>query len=155
VDVVLIRTEEGLKGLGEKSGKHYDEWRNHVRSLEVGQTVRFSWKKPRSLKFHGLHFALLTRVYEAQEQFQSFDAFRLWVQVGAGLCDLVPGPTGKPVAIPRSISFETMDDLEFADHHQAAKDFLRSSHACRFLWPMLPEAAAGRAIDELVAEFES
>lgn len=153
--IIVVKDETGhLAGLGEKNERAYNRFKRQVTSMEVGETLAFGWKKPRSPKFHRLHFGLLHAAFDAQEQFQLFDPFRMWVQVGAGHCDLLPGPHGKPVAVPRSIAWEEMDDNEFYEHHIAAVAFLRSVHAYRYLWPHLPNADAESCVNVILEQFE-
>lgn len=153
--VVIYKDETGkLAGLGEANARAYNKFRAAIAKLEVGETLAFEWKAPRSPGFHRRHFALLNYIYEAQEQFQDADAFRMWVQVGAGFCDLLPGPKGKPVAVPRSIAWATLDEVDFSEHHAKVVAFLRSRHAIRFLWPHLDDARADEMMDSLLHEFD-
>jgi hypothetical protein len=154
VDVVLIRTEEGLKGLGEKSGKHYETFRNHVKSMPVGETVRFTWKKPRSPKFHALFFAVIGNVFDAQEQFSTADQLRTWLTIGAGYAEFVPGPTGRMAAMPKSIAWEHMDDVEFHELVEAVWQFLRTPHARGFLWPGMSDKLSAEAVDRLLVSYD-
>lgn len=155
MDIVVVKDEQNkLRGFGEKGQRAWLRFRNAIEALEIGETLSFAWHKPRSPKFHRYHFAMLHAVYEQQEQFQDFDAFRMWCQVGAGHCELVPGPRGKPVAIPKSIAYESLDDNEFAEHHMAVCAFLRSTHACRFLWPEMSDVDADASINAILQEFE-
>jgi hypothetical protein len=154
-DVVLTRGPDGkLQGMGEKGARQYQRFLAAVKQLQPGDTMRFSFKLPRSPVFHRRHFAILNAVFEQQEQFASPEAFREWVQVGAGFCDLVPGPKGKPVAIARSIAWEALEEADFAEHHAAVVGFLRSTHCTRFLWPHMDDLAADTFIDNLLRSFD-
>lgn len=153
--VVVYKDESGkLAGFGEKGSRAWEKFRRTVEDLEVGETLDFEWRKPRSPKFHRLHFVMLHTVFESQEQFQQFDQFRMWVQVGSGHADLLPGPNGKPVAVPRSIAWAALDDIAFGEHHLEALRFLRSAHATRFLWPDLPDVDADSRVNALLGPFE-
>lgn len=153
-EVIVFKDEFGkLAGHGEKGGRAFARFLKAVRDLEFGETLRFSWWAPRSPGFHRRHFKILNQVFEHQDQFVDETAFRMWVQVGAGFCDLLPGPRGKPVAIPKSIAWDKLDDVEFAEHHAAVINFLRTRHATRFLWPDLNDAMADDMIESLLNEF--
>ena len=153
-EVVIFKDESGkLAGLGEKGARAWSKFQKLVRELEVGESLRFSWWAPRSQGMHRRHFVILNTIFEAQDQFVDEHAFRMWVQVGAGFADMFPGPKGKPVAIPRSIAWDKLDDVEFAEHHAAVIGFLRSVHATRFLWPWLDDKQADDMIDSLLREF--
>lgn len=69
--------------------------------------------QPRNYKFHRKYMALIKLAYEHQEEVQGFDNFRKRIQIMAGHYD---GPIiveGKPIYYPRSISFGSMDQIEF------------------------------------------
>lgn len=153
-DVVLVRGEDGkLQGLGDKGGRAYAKFQQKVRALEIGETLKFSYWLPRSPAFHRRHFAILGAVFGQQEQFADPEKLRMWLQVGADFCDLVPGPKGKPVAMPRSIAWENLDDAEFAEHHADVIGFLRSTHCTRFLWPQWSDLDADTFINNVLMEF--
>lgn len=143
-----------LCGAGEKDRVAYSRLRKQMENLEPGEIFTISCWFPRNSRLHGLHFAMLTSLFDRQEQFADPDQMRMWVQVGAGHCEFVPGPKGRMVAIPKSISFKAVDDAEFAEHHEKVKDFLRTEHARRFLWPHLSDDETAGMVDELLAEFQ-
>jgi hypothetical protein len=154
-NVILVKDEQGrLTGLGEKGARAWAKFRSTIESLVVGETIEFSWWAPRSPQFHRLHFAMLGAFFEAQDQFQDFEAFRMWVQVGAGFCDLLPGPKGKPVAIPRSIAWRKLDDNDFAEHHLEVVKFLRTEYVPRFLWPWLSDREGMEMVESILREFD-
>lgn len=154
-EVIVFRDEAGkLAGLGESGARAFAKFRAAVDKLDIGETLTFSWKAPRSPQFHRRHFAVLAAMFEQQDQFQDADAFRMWVQVGAGFCDLMPGPKGKPVAMPKSIKWDRLDDVEFAEHHAAVIAFMRSTHFTRFLWPWMTDLQADSMVDGILSEFQ-
>ena len=151
----IMRDDSGkLVGAGDKDKKAYAAFRQNVEALAPGELYQLTVWFPRNQKLHGLHFALLTTIYDNQEQFSDLDQLRMWLQVGAGHCDFVPGPTGRMVALPKSISFRAVDDQDFADHHEKVKDFLRTTHAKGFLWPHLPAQEQDAMVDTILSQFE-
>lgn len=155
MNVVVYRDATGkLVGLGDKGARAWARFQDRVRNLEVGETLDFEWKQPRSPKFHRLFFAMLHTLFDRQEQFADVDQLRAWLTVGAGYCEFVPGPTGRMVALPKSIAWSRMDDDEFRDLVAATWVFMRTQHAHRFLWPHLDAADAELMVEELLAEFE-
>ena len=154
-DVLLTKDERGqLAGYGDKGARAYRKFRDAIHDLEIGAFIKFSYRVPRSPKFHRLHFAMLKTFFDNQEQFSDDYQFRKWTEVGAGHCDFVPGPTGRMVAMPRSIAYEALDDEEFHDVHMGVRNFLRSEHARRFLWPMASNSETWNTVDLLLMEFE-
>jgi len=154
-DVVLYRDEQGkLAGLGEKGARQWSRFRRHIDGMGPGETLEFSWDKPRCPGHHRAFFALLSALFDRQEQFDTVDKLRAWVTVGAGECDFVPGPAGRMVALPRSIKFAKLGEPAFIELHLAVVAFLRTEHAQRFLWPMATALQADRAMEEMLQSFE-
>ena len=142
-----------IHGATEKDRKAYARFSSRIRDLEPGELFTLDCWFPRNPKLHGLHFAMLATIFDAQEQFADPDQLRTWLQVGAGHCEFVPGPTGRMVAIPKSISFRSIDDADFQAHHEAVKDFLRTDHARRFLWPHLGDEQTAEMVDVILSGF--
>ena len=153
-NMVLTKGDDGkLRGLTESDERRWTKFRAAVSVLGVGDTVKASFNLPRSPGFHKRHFLILASMFHCQDQFTSFEAFREWTQVGAGFCDILPGPKGKPVAISRSIAWEALDDADFAEHHAAVVDFMRSVHFSRFLWGHLDDAKGTHMVESVLQEF--
>jgi hypothetical protein len=154
--VLLMKNDQGrLEGFGERGSKTYNKFLAACKALEIGEMLSFSYTVPRSPKFHKLHFVMLRAFFDAQEQFESDYVFRKWSEVGAGHCKYAPGAHGRMVAIPLSIAYDALDDVEFSELHAQVKDFFRSEHARRFLWPHLTEQATWETVETVLAEFEA
>jgi hypothetical protein len=141
-----------LEGLSERDRKAYAKFRTRLATLG-DSSITFSWTEPRSGPYHRRFFALLNRLLDCQEQFQEIEHLLSWLKVGAGYADLVPGPKGKPVALPRSINFVTLDQAEFEPIAQAMISFMRTTYASRFLWPHLDDLRGAGMVDTVLAEF--
>jgi hypothetical protein len=154
--VIIVKNSQGkLEGFGQAGAKTYAKFRAAVDALEIGETLQFDYKVPRAPKFHRLHFAgLIHPLFEAQEQFADETQLRKWLEVGAGHCDFVPGPKGQMVALPRSIDYASLDDVEFGEVHEACKDFMCSEHCRRFLWPHLPSDMTSKTIETILMGLE-
>jgi hypothetical protein len=153
-ECVITKGQDGkLAGFGKKGVQDYDRWKRAVAALQPGELLHFSWREPRSPRHHRWFFALLGGLLERQEQFDTLDKLRMWLTVGAGHCDFVPGASGRMVALPRSIAFDKMDQAEFAAFNDEVQKFLRGEHAARFLWPQLTQAQQIEAVESLLAEF--
>jgi len=153
MDLILRKNRNGkLEGVGERSAKAFDGWRKHVREMEPGETIRFTWKKPRSPKFHAYFFGVLGSLFDLQEQFAKPEHLLDWVKVGAGHCVFHPGPNGQMVALPESISWEAMGDDEFREFVDAAWAFLRTERAGFYLWPLMTPQGRAEAIERLLED---
>lgn len=153
--VLITKDDSGkLVGFGQSGERTYVRFLAAVKKLEAGELLAFTYKVPRSPKFHKLHFVMLGRVFDAQEQYADEYKFRKWSEVGAGHCEYAPGPLGQMVAIPLSIDYESLDDEEFGKVHENVVAFFRTLHATRFLWPMLDDTDAGNAMAAILADFD-
>lgn len=141
-----------LEGIGERDKAAYAKFLSRMKTLG-DESITFTWREPRSGAFHRRFFAILNRVFASQEQFQDMEHLLTWLKVGSGHADLVPGPHGKPVAMARSINWETIDQAEFEPIAQSIWRFARSAHATRFLWPQLDDHHGLGMIESVLAEF--
>jgi hypothetical protein len=154
--VTLTIDERGKPaGVSERDCKAYAKFRKRLAEMSGKDSITFTWREPRSGPFHKRHFVMVGALYEAQEQFADPDMFRKWLEVGAGYCDLLPGPKGRMVAVPRSIAYERLDQADFEPIHEAVFAFARSEHARRFLWPHLTDAQTAEMVDAVLREFET
>ena len=151
--VVCMGNDGKLQGFGEKGARAWARFMRMLTGLRPGDTVEFSWHEPRSPGFHKRFFAKLNGLFEMQEQFEDVDRLRAWITVGAGECDFVPGPTGRMVALPKSIAWHKLDETDFRELARKVDDFLWSPHAQAFLWPHLSEARRYEMIELLDMEF--
>jgi hypothetical protein len=89
---------------------------------KFGDLVELKSSKPRNIKHHKLFFDLLEWVSENVDGYDSEDQVLHVVKIRMGHCDFVPDGRGGLIAVPRSISFPSMDEVEFANFHRRAID---------------------------------
>jgi len=70
-------------------------------------------KQPRNIRFHRKFFALLSVARDMADTEYNAEQFRAYVTAGAGYCEFITDKEGGVVAVPKSISFASMDDDEF------------------------------------------
>lgn len=110
----------------------YDEDYDEKKKLKLGATYEVSVKLTRNLQFHRKYFKLLALAWEFQNEvtteefFQnSFEKFRKTVEIAAGICDTIYSIERREfIDIPKSISFDQMDDAEFRNVYNRVKDVL-------------------------------
>lgn len=141
-----------LEGLTERDERAYAKFRKRVSELG-DSSITFQWCEPRSGSYHRRFFAMINALLDAQEQFDNVDHLLSWLKVGAGFADIVPGPKGKPCALPRSIAWAKLDQAEFEPIAESIMAFARSRYATRFLWPHLSDEDAGRAVFAIFSDF--
>lgn len=147
-DLIVCRGEDGkLQGLGEKGRRAWEKFRRVVEGLEVGETMGFSYRLPRSPNHHRFFFARLAELFARQERFDDDERLLEWLKVGAGFVDLMPGPDGTLVAMPRSISWVALDEQGFIEVHRAIRGFLMTPRAQEYLWPHLAPHARNQMVE--------
>lgn len=152
--VTLIQDEAGrLVGLTDSDERAYQRFIRKIKSL-AQSCITFEWREPRSGKFHRRFFKMVKTAFDAQERFDDIEQFRMWLQVGAGFADFLPHPEKGVVAIPKSIKYASLDQIEFEAVASRVWAFYRSEHARQTMWPHLSEAASWEMVETILLEFE-
>lgn len=143
-----------VDGLGERNRKAWRRFVTGLMHLEPGEMVDIKTNKARLGWFHRKHMALEQCVFEAQEKFETFDAFRVWVKVGSGFVDWFPGPKGGVIPVPKSISYAKLEQGDMEKVHDDMVAFLRTEHAGKTLWKHLQPMQRMEMIEAILASFE-
>jgi hypothetical protein len=153
--MVIYRAEDGkLAGFGERGRRAWLKFIKKVQELEIGETLQFEYRLPRSPVHHSFFFLKLTGLFERQERFDDLDRMLDWLKVGAGHVDLLPGRDGQMVAIPKSIAWHKLEEQEFIEFCRAMNDFLWTPYAQEALWPHLKVEQRYECIDNWHTEFQ-
>lgn len=104
--IYLKRTLTGFEPADEPSR---EQWRKY----KVGEVYRGNVVKPRDYTQHKRAFALLNLTYDNQERYTSFEHFRKAVAIQAGHVDELILLSGEIVFLPKSINYDSLDDIEF------------------------------------------
>jgi hypothetical protein len=142
-----------VDGLGETSRKQWRRFVNRLMKLEPGEIVEIRTHQERIGWYHRKHMALEQRVFEAQEKFEDFEQFRVWLKVGSGFVDWLPGPKGGVIPVPRSISYAKLEQVDMEKVHADIVAFLRTDHAARTLWKHLSDTQRIEQVEFLLAQF--
>lgn len=143
-----------VDGLGERGRKQWRRFVNGLLRLEPGEMVDIKTRKARSGPFHRRHMAMEQRIFESQEKFEHFDpGFRDWLKVGAGFVTWYPGPRGGVFPVPKSISYDQLEDDDMRQFHEDVVAFLRTPEAGATLWKHLAPAQRTEMIESLMAPF--
>ncbi len=152
-DLVIFKGQDGkLEGLGEKGRRAWAKFRKVVSGLEAGETVQFSYKLPRSPNHHKFVFARFQALLERQETFSDLDHLIVFLKVGAGFVEFMQGPGGQLVAVPKSISWASLEEQDFIEVKRAIWDFLWTEQAQAALWPHLDASQRYAMVDQWVRE---
>jgi hypothetical protein len=142
-----------VDGLGEQGKRQWRRLWKNIMHLEPGEMVDIKTHQDRIGWFHRKHMALEQAIYESQERFENFDAFRVWLKVGSGFVDWFPGPKGGVIPVPRSISYAKLEQVEMEKVHADMVQFVRQPHALKTLWPHLSEAQREEMIETVLGGF--
>lgn len=119
----LLNTASGLVPVDDYA---YDE----KKKLKVGEVYTAEIKQNRNYRFHKLYFALINCAWEYLPErqtrgFKSKENFRKYVEVAAGHCEPFYSPSKREwLEVPKSISFDTMDEAKFRDLYERVKDVI-------------------------------
>ena len=100
-------------------------------TLQIGKTYSVDIRLVRNPDFHRKYFAMLNCAWSllpqsVQEGFRSRENFRKYVQIAAGFSEPFFHPTEGFIDMPKSIDFESMDELEFQDLYQKVRTVIDS-----------------------------
>lgn len=100
-----------------------DESFDLFNSLDLDQEISFEYKekKQRSLGYHKLYWAMITAVLRNQAHYKTKENLHEAVKVRAGHYETIIPFKGDPFLIPKSISFDKMDSLQFDFFMREAK----------------------------------
>lgn len=81
--------------------------------INEGEVWECEIRKARNYKNHKRYFALLKLGFDNQDSFSSFDWWREYILIKAGIFDSCKTPDGSFLYMAKSIAFNNMDDYEF------------------------------------------
>jgi hypothetical protein len=90
-----------------------------LRRLKLGEVVTVEIHQPRNIHFHRKLMAMLRIIFDNQETYKSVDDLLELCKLRTGHCHTVETKYGE-VKITDSISFASMDNVEFADFYDRA-----------------------------------
>lgn len=168
VDITLVRQEEIqiteedkatvrrvlfgiINGLGDVNKKRWANFWNRVLKLQPGEMVDVRTHQARLGWYHRKHMNFEQKLFESQERFDNFDQFRMWLKVGAGHVDWLPGPKGGVIPVPKSISYANMEQAQMEVFHAQVLEFVQQEHATRTLWKHLQPQQQREYIDTVIA----
>ena len=120
---LVIKTEKGLRGATQPDHDAWTKFRRNLEAMKPGTWIRMEWARPRNGRFHRKFFALLQLVANNSEVYDTAEKALVAVKLVTGHFDLMVHPeTGEIVQIPRSISYDAMEQDEFDRFYSAAVD---------------------------------
>ena len=116
---------KGLFRRGEHGLVPLDDELPGWKRIKPGDIIEVEYVRPRSQQFHKLFWALLKLVADNQEKY-GMDEILDVVKIGVGHTRVIAMPGDFVFRVPKSISFASLDDDEFAAFFRSAVDFIIS-----------------------------
>ena len=115
---LVTKSNSGLK-------PSYDSDMEIYVKIPVGETFEIDYKKPRNVKFHRKFFALIRLAFENQEAYKLIDSMREHLIIHAGYSyEETNFITGEIKIKAKSISFASMDEIEFSNLYESVKNVI-------------------------------
>lgn len=113
--ILVKKTPSGLKPL-------YDSDYDNYSKIPLGEEFEIEYTRKRNSKFHRKFFALLKLAFENQQDYRNLDEMRKDLIIVAGYYDEhINLITGEVTKLHKSISFSSIDELQFSEIYEAVK----------------------------------
>lgn len=87
-----------------------------LKKIKLNKMVEVEITQKRNLKFLRKFFALINLVYQNQDHYNNIDHLRYDLTIESGFYNVRYNKfTGEEIIEPKSISFSSMDEVEFSD----------------------------------------
>jgi len=111
----LKKTSQGFIPCDEESVKAFNK-------IREGADIFVEFKPRRNMKLHKKYWALLNAVVINQDHYKTADNLHEVVKFKAGYYETIIPLEGEPFLKTKSISFHSMDNLEFESFYNVALD---------------------------------
>ena len=110
MEIYLIKTLSGhLKPA-------FDSDYENFKKIPLNEVFKVEYKKTRNIKFHRKFFALINLVFSNQEVYSNIEHLRKHLTIASGFYDTtICLETGAEIKEAKSISFSSMDEVEFSE----------------------------------------
>lgn len=109
MEITIIKTLSGV------FKPCYDTDYENAKKIPLNTPFTVKYTKKRNIKFHRKFFALLNMVYQNQERYNCIDHLRKDLTIASGYYEIRYGLSGEEIAEAKSISFASMDEIEFSE----------------------------------------
>jgi hypothetical protein len=120
---MLLKTPQGLRGATPADHEAWSKFRRRLETMKPGKWLRIEATSPRNGAHHRKMFALLQLVAENSETYNTVEKALVAVKLVVGHFEPAVHPqTGELIQVPKSISYESMDQDAFEAFYSAALD---------------------------------
>ena len=149
--VHVYKDESGrLRGVSAEDERNQRRWRKHIDSLAPGEVAEYDFEIPQNPAQKGKFMAMVRRLVNRTEAFDSMDAMREWIVVGAGYIE----QDEKGAWVAQSMALDKMDGAKFAELFQRTETFLYSDRARQTLWRHMGAHQHAEAVKQLLESRE-
>ena len=113
-----------IKNLNGTFTPAYDSDLEIAKKIKVNSFYEFDFKKPRNYEFHKKFFALINLSFHNQDTYNNLDDMREDLIIDAGFYRTTENKHGGTVKKALSISFASMDDIEFNNLYSRVADVI-------------------------------
>jgi len=113
--------------------------------VPVGDVVKVTYSRPRSLAHQRLYWGLIRLVFENQSYFTTKDHLHQAVKLATGYAHKKTRKNGEQYTVYDSTSFEAMDQTEFNEYFERVVEFV-----CSEVIPNLDEGDLKREIEGMI-----
>ena len=103
----------------------YNSDLEEIVKLKQNTDYKFEVVHPRNYEFHKKFFALINLGFENQDKYKDYTEYRTIKTMQAGFFKMIITDKGK-VFVPESISFASMDEIEFGEVYNRVLDIISS-----------------------------
>lgn len=121
------------------------EAEEYLQRFKVGTDFEAEVKFKRNGKHHRKGMAALRWVFDNQDRYTCFESFLITVKILTGYVDVHIMPGGEVYKVPRSINFDSMDELEFGKWKNEAL-----TAVFEHFIPRMPKSEQDRVINHLI-----
>lgn len=100
----------------------FDSDYENAKKIPVNQPFEIEYKKRRNYQFHKKFFALIEMVYQNQERYNNKEELREHLTIASGYFNISYDLDGFETKKAKSISFASMDEIEFNQFYNAVID---------------------------------
>ena len=149
--VTLIKSDKGIVGATSDDHEAYLRFKRRIVKMPIGTYIGLESKKIRNGQHHRKLFALVKLITENSENFETVAKALIAIKLVAGHFEPFIHPvTGELFDLPKSISYEEMEQDDFETFYKNAIDGVLQN-----ILPQLDIETAEKLLDMIVAGWVS
>lgn len=107
----------------------YEEDQDKLKRIKAGEAIEVKFSKPRNFHNHSRFFAMLNCVIlnmpeDIDPKYHNIDYLRTEAMIASGYCEWRVSMGGTKYPVAKSMSFASMDEMEFTVLYEAVSNYL-------------------------------